>query len=73
LVGLLLVATLPAGDMMGELFLSGFIVALVTMVLVAPIHTLIESSTDASIEGEKVLLSFLANPEDPYGSIQYFP
>ena len=73
LLGFLWIALLPTGDMTGELFLTGFIVALATMVLVAPIHTLIESTTDGSIEGEKALLLCLANPKDPYGSIDYFP
>ena len=43
--------------------------ALVFMAITAPIATLAESLTDASMEGRSILLSLLTNPVDAYGNL----
>ena len=48
-------------------------IVLAVMVVCSPISALIESMTDGSIEGRRILLSFLTDPTDPYGSIDYIP
>ncbi len=41
------------------------------LILVVPIYTLIESSTDRSIEGGKVLVATLKDPTDPFAYLNY--
>ena len=52
-----------------ETFWTCFTILLIVMAIFAPIYTLMEASTDGSIQGEKMLLFLLSNPTDPYGGI----
>lgn len=72
-IGVILMQMLAHQVWSAEVFWTCTGIALALMVVCAPISTLFESITDGSIEGGRILLSFLADPTDPYGSIDYFP
>ena len=56
-----------------EIFWTCFAIVSITMAIVSPFYTLCEACTDGSIEGEKTLLLYLADPEDPYSNVDLFP
>ena len=49
-----------------------FLITLVVMAIAAPLYTLMEACTDASIEGHSILLSLLTDPVDAYGNLDLF-
>ena len=66
-----LLALSAAAPFTSETFWTCTIVLLIASALYSPIYTLMEASTDGSIQGEKMLLFLLSNPADPYNGINF--
>ena len=65
-VPILTFAMLTHGIMNAEVFLLGLGISFAAVAITAPISALIESLTERSEEGRRILLAFLIDPSDPF-------